>query len=188
MSDSSFSRQSDLAIMDANEYKQKRRLQRILDTHDNVEEVASQAREDYIAGEITRHGRNITIFTAVCRYVREVHNLLYESADGLNNITYERILDEAQPIGRIEFESKDDKVIWSLQDYYRADEMYTETFTDPADSRHGPDIEQIETKQYTVPIEASWRAYVLVNHYLGQKQGIQIQMKELEVDEHADPF
>lgn len=181
-------RQSDLAVMDINEFKQKRRLQRILDTHDQVEDLASRARAKYVAGEISHLGRDIRTFNAVRRYIREVYNLLFKSAHGLDNITYNEVTGRDEVIGRIEFEQRDDQIFESLQDYYQSDELYYETIIEQTQERHGPDTVEEHVEQHAVPVEASWRAYVLVNLFLGQKQGIEIQMEELEVDEEADPF
>ncbi len=71
-------RQSDLAVMDANEYKQKRRLQRILDAHDKVEDMGERAYGQYAEGVISHDGKNIRILRAVQQYIREVYNLLME--------------------------------------------------------------------------------------------------------------
>lgn len=181
-------RQSDLAVMDINEFKQKRRLQRILDTHDQVEEHAQNARQQYVAGEISHHARNMTIFNAVRRYIREVTPVLLSSAGGLDRITYSEEVGQDNPIGRVEFEAQQDSVFWTLDDYYNAEEMYFETITEHHTTRHGPDKTMTYEVQHSVPVEASWQAYVLVNIHLAEQQGIEIQMEELEVDEHADPF
>lgn len=179
---------SGLAVMDINEIKQKSRLQRILHTRDEVEEKAGKARTDYIEGNITQDGRNITIFTAVQRYIREAHNLLYDAAQSLESITYNNVTGETKKLGQITFETKDNIEIWTLRDYYEADEIYIENVTKEIPARHGPNIVDEKPVQHTMPARASWRAYILLNLFLGQNKGIQIQMEELEVDEHADPF
>lgn len=71
-------RRSDLAVMDANEYKQKRRLERILDAMDNIPDQADRAREQYNVGEIDMHARRITVQDAVQDAVWEAWNLLLD--------------------------------------------------------------------------------------------------------------
>jgi len=66
--------QSDLAVMEANEYKQKRRLERLLDAVDDVQDTADEAWNAYVAGEISQEARNITIQRTVQNAIRESTN------------------------------------------------------------------------------------------------------------------
>lgn len=72
------SRQSDLAVLDANEYKNKRRLERLLDAIDNIPDQADRAREQYNHGEIDMHARRIAVQDAVSDAIWEAWNLLKE--------------------------------------------------------------------------------------------------------------
>ncbi|MDR9431867.1 MAG: hypothetical protein RI568_14370, partial [Natronomonas sp.] len=73
-------RQSDLAVMDANEYKQKRRLERILDGLDGVQDTADEAWSAYVAGEISREAYHIAIHRAVRKAIVECYKLLIDHA------------------------------------------------------------------------------------------------------------
>lgn len=188
-------RQSDLAVMEANEYKQKRRLQRILDAHDAVEDRGNEAYRAYAEGTITHDAKNIIVLRSVQQYIREVYNLLRE---------YDRELEEGeeneywkQPVlGRIEMEHGDDVVFRGLSDVLFADQVYREEWEEEVEARHGKDQTETHTAQYTVPEEVSLRAFLLVNQFLDAEKSLEIQFEELddnlpawgfeEVDEDID--
>lgn len=70
------SRHSDLAVLGADEYKNKRRLERILDALDNIPEQADRAREQYNRGSISIDARRIAVQDAVNDAILEAMNLL----------------------------------------------------------------------------------------------------------------
>lgn len=185
-------RRSDLAVMDANEYKQKRRLQRILDARDGVLDKDDLAWEQYVKGEIQFDGRNILIQKSVKKAIYEVYTHLVEQANEKNG-DGEAIPDRYwhgndEPIGTIEREHQPDITINGLKDFLETDYVYEETWTEPAERRHGPDGEQVRRESYTVPEDLSFAAYRLLQEFLSKEQGIKLTTEMVEVDEEADPF
>jgi len=172
-------RQSDLAVMDANEYKQKRRLQRILDAHDKVEDMGERAYGQYAEGVISHDGKNIRILRAVQQYIREVYNLLMEydselEEDEINEYwvgTY---------LGALERDHEEDIYFRGLKSVLYADEIYTEEWTEEVQARHGPNQVANKSATHTVPETVSVNAYLLVNQFLSQEKGLEIQFEELE--------
>lgn len=177
------SRQSDLAVMDAQEYKQKRRLERILDARDKVEEMSERAYGQYVEGHITEDGKNIRILRAVQEYIREVYNLIreYESElEGGARNEYWSGEEGGEPLGRIEFESRQPLVFWGLSDVLHARDFYTEEWEEQKQCRHGPDQSETWTATYTVSEKVSMNAFLLVNQFLCEVKGLEIQFEEME--------
>lgn len=199
-------RQSDLAVMDANEYKQKRRLERILDTRDEVQERIDQATERYYEGVITDDARNIAILNAVQGFIREIHSLLKdhraEQREALRKATESdeespavaEALEGAakeyrcpywhgnggDPLGVIQTEKGSNVVFLGLRDIHEASEIYREQWEEEVDSRHGPNQTQVEEHVYTVPRKISIRAFLLALTFLSDEKGMDIQVEELE--------
>lgn len=172
-------RRSDLAVMDANEYKQKRRLQRILDAHDRVEDVAAEAWQDYVDGRIGHDAVNIAIQKAVKKAIRETYNLLVEHADG--DGTADRYwAGNGEPIGTIEFRQADPETIDGLADFLATQELYEETWQEPLPKRHGPDETVTRQASFTVPKGVSWAAYLRLKEFLSQEQDLEIRFEELD--------
>jgi len=130
-------RKSDLAVMEANEFKQKHRLRRVLEAHDNPMEVANTLFQMWASGEITERARGIGIQHSVKTFIRECLNLLPEPDEDLN-------LDDGVlnpwdvTLGRIEFENQPDIKIVGLDEFLATDEIYRESWQKPGQSRHGP--------------------------------------------------
>lgn len=182
--DRSTERQSDLAVMDANEFKNKHRLDRILRAHDNVEEVKSAADQELVAGEINEQGRNLVVLWAVQRHLRQIYNLLrdYHEAldDGEEDVYLEGVPE--RPIGRIEFEHQDDQWFIGLGDILHAQDTYVESWTETVKARHGVDRKKSRTEHHTVPKHVSLRAYLRAKQFLSEEHDLDIQFEELNDD------
>ena len=180
-------RHSDLAVLEANEYKQKRRLERILDAHDHVEDASSEAFEAYALGEISEDAKNIVLLQAVKKFIREVYQLLREHEQ-------ERLRDDeddspgyllrdavrGNEIGRIQRRAAPDVVFYDLQDFLQADTTYYESWEEPVSTRHGPNQTQEFTRQHSVPEEVSWQAYLLTTEFLTEEHSLELQFEELK--------
>lgn len=183
-------RQSDLAVMHAHEYKQKRRLQRLLDAQDHVEEIANRAYQQYTAGEIHEDAKNIVLLRAVQQYIRECYNLLLEYDDGLGPGEWNEYLDGPEvtetgqrlgdPLGRIEMRGGDDVVFWGLDGLLNADRFYVDEWTTPAESRHGPDGVEHHEARHTVPESVAWNGYVLLRRFLAAEKDMEVQFEEMD--------
>lgn len=175
-------RQSDLAVMDAQEYKQKRRLRRILDAHDQVEERANEAFELYSLGQINRHGKNTVLLQAVKQYIREVFQLLrlYEQDDTTGPKSYLYRNEGQNILGRIEMEHRDDIIFEGLADVLLADPTYVETWEKERDQRHGTSLTETYQREYSVPETVSWKAYLEVNEFLTEQHSLELQFEALE--------
>lgn len=190
-------RRSDLAVMDAQEYKQKRRLERILDAHDHVEEAASESFEAYAYGEIDEHAKNIVLLQAVKKYIREVYQLLrkheYEEWQSAKEAAEEEdeqvdvtdlnsylFREGEDPLGRIETEQGDDIVFQGLADVLAADTTYTETWEERVPARHGAGETKEHRVQHTVPEEVSWNAYLVTTEFLTEEHDLELQFEELD--------
>lgn len=181
-------RQSDLAVMEASEYKQKRRLREILDAHDDVEEMISVAYGEYASGNISHDGKNIRILKAVQRYIREAHGVILEYLEERRESELRRKEREGedfeprvepywngngeQPLGAIEMETGDHVVFYGLRDVLFADELYTETWEEALTTRNGPNRMVTRSASHTVPESVSIRAYLLLNEFLSTERDI----------------
>jgi len=129
MSSESRGRESDLAVMEANEFKQKRRLRSILDSREKVEEKADKAEELWIQGEISGVARQLIVLRAVREYIRETWQLLIEHADEAHDPDEPCEFLQRRVLGTIEFEhEEDDVVIRGLYDLLHCQETYTESW------------------------------------------------------------
>lgn len=174
-------RQSDLAVMDVGEYKNKRRIKKIFDARDKVEEEWDFAMEAYAMGEITIDGRNILILNAVQEYIREIYNLIEIHQTDLNED--EEIADgfvtpywhnEDNPLGRIEFETQPPKYFYGLSDVLDAEEYYTESWTETVNHRNMPTSKERYQRTHTVPKKVSIDAYILANQFLAREWNIEL--------------
>lgn len=199
-------RQSDLAVMDANEYKQKRRLQRILDAQDHVETVASRAYERYTAGEITEEAKNIVLLRAVKQFIRECYNLLLEYDRELEDGAWNRYLDGppvnddrerlGDPLGAIERRGGATIYFWGLADVLTAETFYEDRWVETVESRHGPDEQEEFSETYTVPEDVIWNGYLLLRRFVSEEKDMEIRFEDMddslptwgfsEIDDEAD--
>lgn len=198
-------RQSDLAVMEANEYKQKRRLREILETRKQVKEDAKRAYELYAQQQISNEGRNILLLQAVKEFIREVYVLIDEYDDQLEDGEWNEYWNgpEVQqkqipkpgggtttipvrtgsPLGRIERVQDDDIVFWGLKNVLEANEVYYEEWTEAESARHGPSSNFTKTTQHVVPAEVCWNAYLLVLEFLGKEKDLKVQFESNSLPE-----
>lgn len=176
------SRASDLAVMDAEEYKQKRRLERILDARDKVEEKQDNAAEMVAEGHLSNDGKNIVILHAVQEYIREVYNLLmdyHEDAEG-NRADVDPDYWGGWQIGSIDMVTDDEVEFEGLGAILYADNFYQESWTEEVTQRHGPDGVETYQQQHTVPEEVSVNAYLLVNKFLANETNLDLEFESTE--------
>lgn len=171
-------RQSDLAVMGADEYKQKRRLQRILDAHDSVEEKADEAYDLYVSGQISQEGKDIVLLRATQKFIRECFNLLLEFdselEDEVNEYWAGRVL------GEIEMQQQENVSFNGLRDLLYADEIYSETWEEPVSTRHGQDQTQTFSAEHTVPEDVTWKGYLVMKEFLAAEKDLEIKFEELD--------
>lgn len=180
-------RQSDLAVMDANEYKQKRRLERILDTLDDVEHKANEAWDLFVAGEITAAGKNIIIQRAVKEAIRESYNLLHEYArdDETDSKYWTREHAQAEgndagPLGEIPQQTRRNILVWGLRDFIQTETVYHEEKTEWVKPRNQPTEQRTEVVEQTVPEEVSWTAFLMLKRFLCVEHDLEVTFEELD--------
>lgn len=171
-------RQSDLAVMDAEEFQQKRLLARIIEGRERVTELANKARERYIGGEIDQRGRNTMLLWAVQDYISTCWTLLRSYAEQEDDEYY---LLEAD-LGSIEFGTgeEDNVSFQGLYDILTAEEVHTSHFTEVVEYPQGPPRERTRTETKSVPRQVSWRACRLLDEFLANTQGIELVIDEID--------
>lgn len=155
-------RRSDLAVMDANEFKQKRRLERILDSLHAVEDKADVAWEWYAQGQISEDAKNIMVQRAVQKAIREVYNLLREGKENGAKKYWEGTETE---IG--------------LYGFMQADLMQTEEHTKTVAQPNKPPTTVTETEETTIDESVSWGAYLRLKEFLQEEHNLEIQFEEM---------
>lgn len=196
--DRNVDRQSDLAVMDANEYKQKRRLERILDAMDKIEEQSNEAWDRFVAGQINHDAKNIMIQRAVKEAIREAYNLLLAHQKQLESehevdellaqdggMEWEAMSDywlarRGDPIGTIEQTHQDDIVIWGLRDFLDTKEFYREEWEEPVKPRNQPAQMEPQSREQSVPETVSWNAALRLKEFLNEEHSLEVKFEELE--------
>jgi len=177
-------RQSDLAVMDANEYKQKRRLERILDAIDGVQDTADEAWGQYVTGEIDKDALNITTQRAVKKAVRECAVLLKAHArdkhENEEEYDYYWHGHHSDVIGVVEVPNSDNVIIVGLQDFLESDEFYSQTITEQLSRRNKPNETVSRTIEYTLPARVSYNAYLRLKDFLDDVHDMEISFEELD--------
>lgn len=171
-------RQSDLAVMGANEYKNKSRLESILTQRQNVFDARDQARDLLISGEIQPDGRNLIVLNATRQYLEEVWNLVLRHAqqqegEGSYYLTGKRL-------GTIELRGRENKQIRGLSSYLFSQRRYVQEWTEEVRWRHGDDRTRTRRETKTVPVEISRRAFRTINRFLDNVHDLDIQFEELD--------
>jgi len=191
------SRESDLAVMESNEYKQKRRLRAILDAHDEVERVNREGYELLVQGEITRDGFNLLWLRAVKRLIREIYPLLQrywreleERAQAEDTDSDPEELDEYQTTPTLGTLELHDRTVTfnGLADIADADEQYRETYTETVERRDMPDQQVTKTITKTVPKEISEEAFKLCKKFLSKEHDLRVQFEEINDERPYDDW
>lgn len=161
-------RQSDLAVMDVNEFKQKRRLEAVLDAHDAVQDKADEAMDLYTIGEISAQARDVMLLHAVQRFIREVYNLV-DDTDEVHADYW-----EGRDLGTLQRNYADDVNFCGLQDVLHAQNIYHDLVREDVQTPCGPDEVKHERREHTVPEDVIWRAYLLAKEFLDAEHGLSL--------------
>lgn len=175
-------RQSDLAVMDANEYKQKRRLERILDALDGVQDTADDAWSAYVAGEISREAYHIALHRAVRKAIVECYKLLIDharSVDGGGRDHYWKG-DPDEPLGVVDLVGEEVAHIDGLQDFFDAPTFFDRTLEERVERRNVPDTTNTRTVECTMPESVSYRAYLRLKEFLDDVHDMEISFEEMD--------
>jgi len=180
--------QSDLAVMDANEYKQKRRLERLLDAVDAVQDTADDAWNAYVAGEISQEARNITIQRAVQNAIRESYKLLLdhsrEQASGEDAVRDRYWLgDPNDPLGSVELLDETVAVVVGLRDFLDAPSFFETTVERELERRNMTNETVTEDVETTMPEQISYRAYLRLKEFLDDVHDMEISFEEMDEDD-----
>lgn len=177
-------RRSDLAVLEANEYKQKRRLERILDTLDGVEEKSNSAWNRYAAGEIDQQAKNIIIQRAVKEAIREVYNLLRVYSRAVDHDPYWRGQlnggEDAWPVGELELPDGESVDVDGLQDFLQTQEVYRTQWIETVKDRHMPAQQRAHEQTTTVPEWLSFNAYLKLCEFLDEVHDLEIAFEEMD--------
>lgn len=183
-------RQSDLAVMDQEEYKNKRRLERLLDAHDRVEEWDNQSMKAFVNKNIQPTGRDILILRAVKQFIRESYNLLRHHHQKHQTQNASEQPDgywvTEKPICKIEREHDHDIEFYGLRDILDAEMIYTETWEEMKEARHGPNQYTTCHQSTSVPQKASMKAFTLVKKFLDEERDLDLSFKEESGDAGFD--
>lgn len=173
-------RQSDLAVLDANEYKQKRRLERILDTLDGVQDTSNEAWNRYTAGEIDQDAFNVTVQRAVKNAVRECYKLLYDHHRNQEGSERYWAGKPSNPIGTIQRADGDEMKIVGLRDFLKTETVITEEISMTVGQRNGPPQTRHESVEYTLPRRISYQAYLRLKEFLDDVHDMEISFEEMD--------
>jgi len=171
-------RQSDLAVMEKQEFQQKRLLSRIIDGRDRFDEIANKARERYIAGDIDIDGRNTLLLYACQDYIETAWTLLLNHSRGEDGDS--SYLLEAE-LGSIEMPGDNDDVEFNgLYAILTADELYHCEHTSTVSYRHGPDREQTVVESFSVPRSVTREAVRTMDEFLAVEMGIELKVDDMD--------
>lgn len=188
---------SDLAVMEVQEYKQKRRLESILDSLDKVEERTDEAWDLYVMGEIDFQARDTIILRAVQAAIDDCRNLLINYAKENAEKTSDKAQDGNQaetrtadpywhgtlsnPIGWFQYEYVDGKEEFiGLRDILNAKSLYTETWEETVEMRHRADRKRKRQQEHVVPEWVSRRAYRRLTRFLDDEYDLDIAFEETD--------
>jgi hypothetical protein len=156
--------------LDVQEFKNRRRLQSILDARDKAQSIRSSAEELVVNNEIRPKGRDILIFRAVEQYLSETWHLLQHHYDETGDRTYLYDWD----LGKVSFSTGETIRFEGLSDFRAGQQAYTTSWTETVQWRHGKDIQKRKTEVQTVPADVSERARGAISDFLAQEHGIQL--------------
>lgn len=179
----------DLAAVDADEYKQKRRLERILDAQDLVEDVGNASMRMYVEGEVKQEARNILLLQATQQFIRECYNLLQDHAADLDrgeDPYWYGVRDD--PLGRIQFEHREDVVFYGLRDLLDANWYYRETWTTTEQPRNRPEREVEHEEVHIIPQSVIFEGYLRLKRFVHEECDLDITFERVEKDTKADPY
>lgn len=186
MSEDVRDRQSDLAVMEMEEFAQKRLLQRLLESRDKVTDLANEARRLYVTGQIDERGRDTIVLYAVQDYLSAGWTLLLnhaqsQPADQHSEYLFERKLGEFDILeATIEFTG--------LYDVITTDEVFVREETRSVEYPQGPPREITHTESKAVPRRISWAACRLMDEFLAAEHGIELKVDNLDDSQKSFGF
>lgn len=181
--DTATERQSDLAVMEANEYKQKRRLERILDAIDGVPDTADEAWSAYVQGEISREAYNIAVQRAVTKAIRECYKLLLNHHRKADERDRYWAGDHEDVLGSVELLGNEMEVLIGLRDFVEAPTFFETTVTETVERRNLPNEQRQRTVETTMPERVSYRAYFRLKEFLDDVHDMEVSFEEMADDE-----
>jgi hypothetical protein len=171
-------RQSDLAVMDVEEFTQKRLLKRLIDRREQVDELANEARRQWVVDNIDQQARDTMILFAVKDFISAGWTLLLNHeqslpADEHSEFLFGRDLGTLTILDQTwEFEG--------LYDVLASEEVYAARATRTVEYPQGPPRQIAETESKAVPRDISWRACRLMDEFLAEEQGIELKVDQLD--------
>jgi len=170
------SRQSDLAVMSQAEYKDKRRLESILDAIAKVEVADDATLVALTSGNIEPDGRNFVIFQRVQSAIRECYNMLRRHAEQAEN-EVDGYWRTETPIARISFDSGEDVELYGLSDFLNAKPLHTRETVETVKRRNMPFKEETKTETKLIPARQSLQAFLLLKKFLSDERGLELKFE-----------
>lgn len=174
-------RRSDLAVMSQSEYLQKRRLERILDAHDRVEDIDTESLWPLVNGELTQAGKEIILLKSVQSFVRELLNPLKSYAEETDGHDRYWRGDPDDPIGVIEFEFGEPELFTGLRDFVYAERFYTRSREVTHKPRNRPERTEVRQDRRPVPEHVSLAAYERLKEFAARERGLEL---SFSADDH----
>lgn len=182
-------RQSDLAVMGVDEYKQKRKLERILDDLHAVGDKSRESWDKYVKGEIDAHAKNVVMARVVKEAIRDCETMLRDYADEAGEGADEYWKgDPENPVGKIPQHRQDDITITGLEDFLRLNEIWFEEWIESVKRRNQPRKPVKRQIKHTIPEDVSRDAAARLALYLSRERGIELATEQKEVEVHAEPW
>lgn len=173
---------SELALLGADEWRQKHRLERVMSALDRIEDADFVAIEEMVKGEIKPEGREIVLLQAVKGAIRESYNLLlsyHREQDGADG--YWRT---AEPIATIEAIGDGEPIkFYGLADVLEAQNYYHFSWTETLDRRKKLPERVERTGMKAVPEEVSMKAYLLLKDFQSTQRDL-----GLSYEDEDDPL
>lgn len=173
-------RKSDLAVMDASEYDQKRRLKRLHEKLESYHEKKEEAWELYVTGQISADGRALQHLHAVQDLIEELWELTLDDLEGEHDEYWNNTKDQEAIVGIIERPTKEDVVFKDLWDILHAKDYYEERQEQSLDRRHGPNQVVQQSEEFVVPEWISRNAYLRVKEYLSDRHDMRLKFEEID--------
>lgn len=171
------------SVREADENKQGRRIDEILDARKMVLSVEQTLFEQQARNEISQRGRNIGLQVAVKSFIRECLNLL--PADGDTDVPNQVPHPYREKLGEVPMYWHSNIEVVGLLEYLETNETYQESFRDSQSAKHGPDKLTMRRQSHTVPKELSWQAYTVLWRYLNWEYDIDVQFEADDTDEEG---
>jgi hypothetical protein len=181
-------RQSDLAVMGVDEYKQKRRLERILDDIDAIGNKSRESWDKYVSGGIDFNGKNVTVQRNVKEAIWDCRQMLEDYAESVDGRDEYWWGDPNDPIGVIEQYRDPDIVIVGLENFLYQPETWFEEWTESKKPRNLPRETVTRRIEHTVPEVLSRDAASRLLKFLSKERGIELSTEQKEIEVHAEPW